>query len=342
MTFAVPDLSADAKVRYAYVTFTLLGLAYSLVYIPYGALQPMMARDPRDKVRIGSWRAMGTSIASIIVYALVLPVASLTGPKHRPQGFLLAAIVFGVLTVALYLLIFIRCRERFGATGSSVGRPVWVDLRQLAHNPVWWLVFLYATIMFTRIGTLVSVAAYYCKNVLGTAGTVAVLLPLLSVAILAGGSTAALLMRRFGMRRTNIAFLLLAMALHLLMPRVAGSLFWLLAVFMAANIVIGVIAATVFISCTDAVEYQERRFGSRIEGLVFASVSFATKFGMALGTALTAYALAWAGYDPNVPAAHATRVIGWLFYDMPIALMGLQLLCMAVYRPITPATATAH
>ena len=75
LTFAVPAWGPAAKLVCAYATFTLLGLCYSLVYIPYGALQPMMVRDERIKARLAGWRAMATSAGSIVVYSIVQPIA---------------------------------------------------------------------------------------------------------------------------------------------------------------------------------------------------------------------------------------------------------------------------
>jgi GPH family glycoside/pentoside/hexuronide:cation symporter len=334
LTFAVPDFSATGKVLYAYVTFTLLGLAYSFLCIPYSAMQPMVARDPRDKVRISSWRAMSSSIGSIIVYSLVLPLAGLMGLDHKRQGFIFAAAVIATLTIALYLLVFLQCKERYGSSVRSASQTVRVDIKQLLRNPVWRLVFVYALLTFVRLGTLVSVAAYFCKTELGSPAMVAVMLSLLSVAILAGGSVAALVVKRFGTKAANVGALLLSIAIYLVMPLLAGNTVLFLAAFMLANATVGIVAATVFAACTDAVEYHEQHFGTRTEGLVASSVSFGMKVGMAIGAAVTAYVLAWAAYDPIVSSAGAGTAIRWLFYYVPALIMALQIVCMVLYREV--------
>jgi len=335
LTFAVPDMSAAAKIAYAYVTFTLLGLLYSIIYIPYGALQPMMARHADDKVRIGGMRAMATSLASILVYGSITWITGLTGPTHKPAGYLLAAAIFAVITSGLYLLVFARCRERFTSTSRAVGRSIGRDLLHLLHNPVWLFVFAFGLISFVRLGSMVSVAAYFVNSVLQQPWMMAVLLPLLSVAILIGGFLASILFRRYGQRPTLITLLLATMALYAVMPRAAAHHALFVAVFMAANVVGGTIAAALFATSTDAVEYGEARYGSGNEGLVCSSVSFGMKVGMAIGAAFTAYALAWAGYDPHGVSARATHTIAWLFYYVPIVMLAVQLLAVLRYRPAT-------
>lgn len=327
LTFAVPEWSPTAKVVYGYVTFVLLGLSYSLVYIPYGAMQPMMVRDPTLKVRIGSWRSMSTSVASIVVYSIVLPLAAVMGPDKR-AGFTFAAAVVATITVALYLNAFFQCRERFTATSSASSRSVGRDLARLPGNPVWVFVASYAFLAFVRIGVMVSVTAYMVNTVLESPKMLGVMLPMLSVAIFTGGLIAAPLINRFGQRVSNVVALLISIVLYVVMPGLEHHTAAFIAVFTAANISGGVLATTIFIACTDAVQFNERRFGDRNEGLLFASVSFGMKVGIAIGAAGTAYALSWAGYDPHVHAERSATMIRDLFYYGSVAIMLVQIVCV--------------
>jgi GPH family glycoside/pentoside/hexuronide:cation symporter len=328
MTFAVPEWSANAKVIYGYTTFILLGVFYSLVYIPYGALQPMMVRDPTLKVRIGSWRSMSTSVASIVVYSAVLPLAAVFGADNKRAGFTFAAAVIAAITVALYINVFIQCRERFTAAATTARRSIGRDLARLFQNPVWVFIVSYAFLAFVRIGVLVSVTAYMTNNVLEKPWMLGVILPMLSVAIFTGGLIAGPLINRCGQRASNVWALLISIGLYLVMPYFEQNSTAFIAVFTAANIAGGVLGTTIFINCTDAVEFNEKRFGDRNEGLLFASVSFGMKVGIAVGAAGTAYALSWAGYDPHVHSAKALIVIRDLFYYGAIAIMSLQILCV--------------
>jgi GPH family glycoside/pentoside/hexuronide:cation symporter len=332
LTFSVPDWAPGAKVIYGYVTFTLLGLCYSLIYIPYGALQPMIVREPRLKVRIGSWRAMSTSLASIVVYSVVPAVLSMADAEHQRAAFTLAATIVAGITVALYLLAFAKCRERFVTTTAVPAGTVLRDLGRLARNPVWVFVFTYALLTFIRLGVLVSVTAYFANNVLKTPWILAVMLPLLSVAVLVGGFLSGFLLRRFGQRATNFVFLLISLALCLIMPGLEAHPRLFLAAFAGANVVGGIIGATIFISCADAVEFNEAAFGNRSEGLLFASVSFGMKVGVAIGAAATAYSLSWANYDPRALTPEATGMIRSLFYYGAAALSVLQIACVVFLK----------
>lgn len=329
LTFAVPSWTPLHKVEYGYVTFTLLGVCYSLLYIPYGALLPKLTIDSGLISRISGWRAMATSIASVIVYSIVLPLASTFGSARRHEGFILAAAVVAAITVALYVNVFSQCKERYTTPRHAGSRPMGVELRDLVRNRVWRFVILFSLLSFVRLGVMVSVIAYFVIKALRHPDLMSIVLPLLSVAILAGGFIASRLIERLGLRTLNVVFLLLSMGAYAVMPVVQRETVVFLLVFFLANVVGGVGAATSFTACADAVTLNvgnaTGESGTRSEGLIFSTVSFGMKVGMAIGAALTAYALSWAGYTPKALVPEAITMIGRLFYFAPIVLSVLQL-----------------
>jgi GPH family glycoside/pentoside/hexuronide:cation symporter len=331
-TFSVPDFSPVGKLAYAYVTLTLLGLLYSLLYIPYSALLPLMTRNPAEKNQLGSFRSMGTSIASIFVYGLTMPIVGFIGGADRQHGFTVAAVIMAVLTVALYFLVFFMCKERTQTAVASQNVAVRLSLAQMLGNPVWRIVFVMALLIFIKLGVLVSSVAYFTKDVLRAPWMISVLLPLLSVAILMGGFFAGLYFKRFSKRIGNIAAICISIVLTLAMPLFQSHTTTFVVLFVLSNIVTGIQAATTFVMMADAVEVHESAFGNRADGLIVSSVSFGIKVGMAVGTALTAFALGWAGYNPADITPKAASVVGWLFYATPVVLMILQVICLSFYR----------
>jgi GPH family glycoside/pentoside/hexuronide:cation symporter len=334
LTFAVPALEPAARIAYAYVTFGLAGLAYSFLHIPYGALMPMMTRHPADKLELSSYRSMGTSLGSIIVYSLVMPIVTSfgSGPQSAKHGFTAAAVLFASIGVALSLVVFANCKERHVIYGSRTHGRLTQNLRELLRNRLWLIAIALGLLMFIRIGVMVSDATYFAKNILGQLSAVSVMLPLLSVAILCGGLIAPWYFKQLGIRGGNVLALLVSMVLQLLLFPAVGNFPVFLAIFMLANVSIGLCTATLFVLISDAVELQEETFGTRSEGLVASSVSFGMKVGMALGAAFAAWALSWAGYDPAALTQSARSMIAALFYWIPIFAMGLQAVSVAFYR----------
>ena len=60
--FSVPaGWGRTEKLIYAYVTYALLGTAYSFVNIPFGSLATVMTQEPRERARLGASRTIMAS-----------------------------------------------------------------------------------------------------------------------------------------------------------------------------------------------------------------------------------------------------------------------------------------
>lgn len=322
LTFSVPDLSSTGKIIYAYVTFSLMGLAYSLLYIPFSALLPMMARHQADKVQLGSFRSMGTSIASIIVYGLTMPIVAHVGGDNKQLGFTVAAAIMAAIATALYFLTFANCRERYVQVGEPTDNLAHA-ISQMWANPVWRLTFGLGLLIFVRLGIMVSAAAYFAKVVLGRTEILSIMLPSLSVAILGGGLLAGIILRRVSIRLANALGGLMTIVCYLVLPNLESSALLFVAVFALANVASGVHSTSLFVMLTNSVERHEELFGVRREGLLVSGSSFGVKVGMAFGAGVVAFALALAHYDPTVVTGAARAVVHHLFYTSQILVTAL-------------------
>jgi GPH family glycoside/pentoside/hexuronide:cation symporter len=332
LTFLVPDASQTVKLIYACATFGLLGLAYSFLYVPYGALQPTLTNDPRGQLQLSGIRAMGTSIASIIVYALVLPTVAWFAAHTGTNGYGGAAAVFAVVTALLYWNVFINCRERVNITQAAAERSsIGQSLRELRHNKIWIIAMAFEVLIFIRLGLMVPAMAFYAREVLHQPSLTSILLPLMSVSILTGGILAPWYLARMRKRRGVIVALCFSSVFFALMPFVSGSLPLLLGAFFLSMVSQGVQATTIFTMITEAVDLQQRKFGTRSEGLISSSTAFTQKVGFAVGSSLVAYALALAGYDPKVPQESVATALTWLVSAGPILVAVLQIACIAFY-----------
>ena len=102
----------------AYVTYALLGLAYSLVNIPYGSLASAMTQRPEERGRLASFRMIGTALTGILLAFVVAPqVKRYTGD---PDGFQHSlAITMGIFAVVGFVNVMLapygKCRvSQFG------------------------------------------------------------------------------------------------------------------------------------------------------------------------------------------------------------------------------------
>jgi len=89
-------------------------------------------------------------------------------------------------------------------------------------------------------------------------------------------------------------------------------------------------------------EVSEAHTADQRAALVSFKEPLALKVGTALGSAVTAYGLAYGGYQPEAVSAHAVHVIRGLYYVPAIAVGALQLLCIQFYPGSPPARVQLH
>ena len=74
LAFTTPDLSANGKVIYAFITYTLLMLVYTAINIPYSALGGVLTNDPTERVSVQSYRFVFGMLGGLLVTACTLPL----------------------------------------------------------------------------------------------------------------------------------------------------------------------------------------------------------------------------------------------------------------------------
>ena len=73
--FSIPTgiHGTSAAVVWAYITYALLGLLYSLVNIPYGSLSAAMTQVPTERARLATWRVYGSNLTILMLAFVVAP-----------------------------------------------------------------------------------------------------------------------------------------------------------------------------------------------------------------------------------------------------------------------------
>lgn len=329
--FSVPTgWSLGARLVYAYASFGLLGFLYSFLYVPYGALQPLLSSNKNELLTVSGLRSMGTSVASVFVYSLAAPAILYFG--GGAGGYRGAAAFFAVITTALYLVTFLNCRERVQGSPATDRSKISQAVPRMFRNPIWLIVMTFEVLIFIRLGFFASVMAFYARLVIGSAAAVSVLLPVLSAGIFTGGLVGPSLLRRFGKRRGTIYVLLFTILVFATVPFVAHGLIPFAIVLYFGAFGNGVQAVMAYTLIAESVELQEERFSARDAGLLTSVAAFNQKIGFAIGSAITAWALAYSGYKPDVNVAAVPTTLTALMCGLPIAVALAQLLIISQYR----------
>jgi glucuronide carrier protein len=329
LTFYVPASFGDgAKLLYAYATYAVLGLIYSLVNIPYGSLASAVTQSVHERAKLVAARAFGAGIGGVVLTFIVGGfINDLRGQKAQIQtpADLVAyqAAVQGVFTKVTLAFIVVgtlafwftawACREQVIRTQPRITIKETVATLK-ANKP---LAYLCASSFFYLIGLFAvgGSTAYYAQYVLGNIGLVGLITLVNTGIALLITPVIPKLIDLFG--KKNVfqfcgVFTIIGGVGLFFAP---ANMFWLVLLTLAIKGIGASLINTVMFGLeADTVEYGEWQTGKRSEGATYALFSFTRKVTQSIGGAVGAWALAVGGYiaasaaNPN-PVQPDTAII---------------------------------
>ena len=304
--FAGPDLSDSGKLIYAYATYTLMMLAYTVINIPYSALMGVMTPRSLERTSISGYRFVCAFGAAWLVGTFVTPLKTILGGGDEALGFRLTMMIFAVISIALFWVAFATTRERVKPMQEKSSLKL--DFKAMLGNGPW------LTLFFAAIFTLMNVAVrngaimYYFKYYVGDDGSAiflifdktAVFMSLGLFAMVIGITCTKMLAARFDKRILLIVLSLLnalAMAVFFIIP---PEQYWLMVLVNAVGtFIVGPTPALVWAMYADTADYGEWKSGRRTTALVFSALQFAQKLGLAVGAGLSGIFLSLFGFIAN-------------------------------------------
>ncbi len=323
LAFTVPSFGGTAKVVYAYVTLSLMMLAYSAINIPYSGLLGVLTPSSTERTSVCSYRFVMALLPVFIIVNSALPLARhFGGSENSPRGWQVTMALYAALAVVLYLVTFAMTRERVQPQPRAEG-SFRSDIQDLKRNRPWLVLCAVGVAALTFSNIRNTVAIYYFQNVVPHGGSYfGPVMTSGALAFIVGVMATSPLSRRFGKRNLYIASMglagLLCVAFYFV-PPANIPLVWvvqtLISLFAAPT------APLVWAMYADTADFSEWKNGRRATGLVFSAASFAQKFGWAVGGAGTGYLLSFFGYLPDV-AESARTVHGILLMSSIIPALG--------------------
>ena len=302
LTFTVPDASAGAKLVYAYVTYTLVGMVYTALNLPYAALMGVMTPDTQERTVLSSFRYVGSFSGGLIVQFSLLSLVAWLGKGNDRFGYPCAIALYGALAAGLLVFTFRATQERVRAPAGAPSSTIWSDLRNLVSNRPWVVLGSVVAITLIWISIRGAVTIYYFKYYCGNQALASSFLGLGTVGALMGIVCTKWFVRMAGDKRrafigVNIAAGLSALCLYFPGPHDVVMIFGLAFV---GSFLCGPLMPLMFSMFADTADYGEWRFGRRTTGLIFAAGTASLKLGWTVGGALTGWLLAFYGYRANM------------------------------------------
>ena len=313
LTFFTPDFGEKGKIIYAYITYSLMMMIYSLINVPYASLLGVMSSDRKERNTLSSYRMVFAFAGSLLALWLIEPLVNhFGGNLNSKEGWLYAIIVFGCITTLFFWGCFFFTKERIQPINEETNLKN--DLKDLGKNKPWWI------LLGAGIGALVfnsirdGAAVYYFKYFMNATQNfhldlfgqtfnmtpTSLYLVLGQAANIIGVIAATPIANKIGKKRTFLGAMLLAAALSILFYFIGGrSLMFTMVLQVLISICAGCIFPLIWSMYADSADYSEWTQGRRATGLVFSASSMSQKFGWTIGGAATGWLLGYFGFQAN-------------------------------------------
>ena len=308
MTFYTPDLSPQGKLIYAYITYTLVFMAYTAINIPYGALMGVISSNSLERTSVSTYRFILAFLGGLIVQTCTEPLVRFFGTTFgdsktivengeellvvdQQTGFFLTMVCYSIAAVVLFWITFATTRERVQPIQQKNSN--WSsDISDLLRNRPWVVLLLVGLFQILADWTRGSAIGFYFKYYVGA--EFGWFLASATIAAIAGMLLTKPLTRAFGKKNLliwmNVAKAVLTACFFFLSSEQVGLMY---ALNIVTAFITGPIPILLWAMYADVADYSEYENNRRATGLVFAAATFSQKMGGALGAAVPGWALAY-------------------------------------------------
>ncbi len=357
LTFYTPDLPPSQKLVYAYVTYTLVFMAYTAINIPYGALLGVISSNSKERTLVSTFRFVLAFFGGLIVQKFTEPLVAFFGGGYQtslvdgvtrvasrdlsnvvdPQtGFFWTVVVYACLAAILFVLCFLFTRERVQpqqVRNTAIHR----DMLDLIANRPWIVLMLVGLFQILAGWTRGSATAFYFTYYVGSTfgnflvvGTVASILGMLMTSYLTD-----IFGKKWLMIIMNLAQAILTAVYIVLRPEQTLLIY---GIHILSSFIVGPVPVLLWAMYADVADYSEWKNHQRATGLVFAAATFSQKLGGALGGAIPGWLLAWYGFRSPIENQNQPQTDSAIFGILlmmsviPAVFLALAATCMAFYN----------
>lgn len=307
LTFTTPDLGEGGKLIWAYATYSVMMLLYTVLNTPYSALSGVMTARSQERTTLISARFLFAFTCGALVNKYTLPLVEYFGAGDANRGWQMTMVLYGALAAIIFAVTFFTTRERIAPPAGQSSNP-WRDIRDLLGNRPWIILFALAMIVMMTFTMRAGSAYYYFYYYVERPE----LLPnylLCQMVAYAGGAVLAPVMTRY-IDKAKLLMLLMGIvgALSVVFYFVPRDMIW--AIFtlnILISLALGPKSPLTWSMYADTADYNEWKNGRRATAMTFSAATFAQKLGGSLGSAGMLWVLAAIGYVANEAQSGASQ-----------------------------------
>ncbi|HAN00390.1 MAG TPA: MFS transporter [Marinilabiliales bacterium] len=300
LTFTTPDFTYANKLIYAYSTYILVNLMFTMVTIPYISFISVLTSDPKEKLSANGYRLFFAKVAALLVSSVVPIMAKALGDDDIARGYQISMGIMALMGTLLFIFCFFSTTERIEHDIDR--KPISEQFKLLFKNSQW--LILWGSCLSGTVGYVIrtSVAIFYAKYFLG--GDEKIQGSFLAVGVIASilaMPASTFITKRFDKIKLFWMSQLIVVVISVLMFALVRPENLMLAFpfYFILMFVVDIHAPVFWSAIAEAVDYGHAETGKRVSGLAFGGISFAQKAGMGIAGALVGLLLDAFGYVPD-------------------------------------------
>ena len=300
MFFSITNAPEGTRLMGAYIGLILMNLIYTAANTAYNALSGVITLDSSQRELIMSSRFGAAFLSAVFITWITPKLVDIAGRGNAALGWQFVMTIYGVISVAILVNLFLQTHERFALT-SLPNRNAIRDIADLFKNRPWVILFILACVVMAASMLRTSVSPYFMKAYAGRPDLIVSFLMTFTLGLAAGSVSVAFLTRMLS-RQNLIAIMLSVIAmsglgLYLCGPHQILLMFSLQAV---SGMAFGFISTLTFAMYADTADLNAWETGHRATAMTYSMIMFSKKIGAAGAAAFIGWALA--GYTANAVA----------------------------------------
>lgn len=338
----------SGSLLYAYITYVGLSMCYTLINVPYGALNASLTRDIDEITKLTSIRMFLANLGGLAVAYGIPIIVKLLSPDGKinsvesGNAWFITMTIYALVGLTLLIFCYTQTRERVVMDERDTEDVKVSDLwKEFKHNrPLRILAFFFIT-AFAMMAIGNSAGSYYMIYNVQAPDWLPYFAALGSIPAFIFMPMVPAIKRTIGKKQMFYVFLTIAifgMAMLYIISVIPSlkTQVWLVLVaqFIKST---GIIVATGYMWALvpEVISYGEYTTGKRISGIVNALTGIFFKAGMALGGVVPGFVLSIVGFDEKnteTQSALAEQGILLLVAVIPAVLLLLAMFIISKYE----------
>jgi GPH family glycoside/pentoside/hexuronide:cation symporter len=333
ITFAVPSsFSANGKLIYATITYIFLTVVmYTICNLAFITLLPLMTTDAQSRTKAANAGAFIGPIAVLGISYVAMNIVNVIGWTGM-------ATVFALIGLVMILICGLGTKERTNTNENNEQLneeklSVKESLGYVFRNKYFILFAVIFVMSYIVQGLTQGSGLYFARDVMGNVNyfgtfTLCGYLPMFICAFFLPTLT-----KKFGKWKVVMAGYILQVIGYLMIGLFAESFALVCVGLVIKGIGAFPLTTLMYPLLADVIDYGEYKFGKRTDGMTSSCVSFGTKVGTGIGSALLGWGLNVGGYvgTAAVQSASAVSAIRAIYSYVPMifTIIGMVLYAFA-------------